>query len=321
MNGGDKAAKADQELTIVTAFFDIGRAKWTGFERDNSKYIEDFKFWARIKNKLVVYTDRLTAERVLQIREAFGLKDRTETVVIDDVTQVDPAVYREMERALSNELAVAYRAKPEHPESHIALYNYVNYLKPIMITDAVQKGLASGMIAWMDFGFNHGGLYYAKPEDFDFLWGHHFSNKIHLFAVRELDETPIFEIVRNMDAYFSGAVLVAPAGLWPVFGELLKGAALSLAACGFADDDQTLQLMAYRERPDIFEIHRVEHFYRAIKDCGGAHLTLVQDKRAAYRQAREKAKKFWRERRCLEALRWYRKFLAEKIKLSFREEK
>lgn len=37
------------ELTIVTAYFDIGRNKWKGFERGNNKYINYFKFWARIK--------------------------------------------------------------------------------------------------------------------------------------------------------------------------------------------------------------------------------------------------------------------------------
>lgn len=41
-----------KEITIVTAFFDIDRSNWQGeMQRSNDKYVEFFKFWARIKNK------------------------------------------------------------------------------------------------------------------------------------------------------------------------------------------------------------------------------------------------------------------------------
>lgn len=50
------------EISIVTAFFDIGRKNWKGFERDNSTYANYFKFWARVKNHIVVYTEPKMAE-------------------------------------------------------------------------------------------------------------------------------------------------------------------------------------------------------------------------------------------------------------------
>lgn len=52
------------ELTIVTAFFDIGRKNLKDAPRSNQKYAEFFKFWARIKNKIVVYTDSAMAKEV-----------------------------------------------------------------------------------------------------------------------------------------------------------------------------------------------------------------------------------------------------------------
>ena len=33
------------------------------------------------------------------------------------------------------------------------------------------------MVAWIDFGYNHGGEYYINPEDFNFEWKYNFSNK------------------------------------------------------------------------------------------------------------------------------------------------
>ena len=42
-------------ITIVSAFFDCGRGNLDYQTRKNEKYIEYFKFWARIKNPLIIY--------------------------------------------------------------------------------------------------------------------------------------------------------------------------------------------------------------------------------------------------------------------------
>lgn len=300
------------EITIVTAFFDIGREKWTGFERDNSKYVEYFKFWARIKNKLIVYTDRKTADQVMQIRDRFGLKDRTQTVIIEDIITFDPEAYRRMEMALSNELAVKFRDQPTHPESYNALYDYVMYLKPFVIVDAGKRGLVDGMVAWLDFGFNHGGEFYMNPLDFDFLWEYDFSAKIHLFSVAELDDLPVFEIVRTMKTYITGAIIVAPLELWKDMQQLFRKAVFNLTGCGLMDDDQTLMIMACREQPDIFEIHPTENFFSPIKEFGGTHLTSICLKE--YKRSKKRAQKLWKDRQYNQALKWYLRYAVDKLR-------
>ena len=65
------------EITLVTAYFDIGRGLWKKQERDNNKYIEYFRFWARIKNRLIIYTTEEFREEIYEIRKSFGLEDRT----------------------------------------------------------------------------------------------------------------------------------------------------------------------------------------------------------------------------------------------------
>lgn len=300
------------EITIVTAFFDIGREKWTGFERDNSKYVEYFKFWARIKNRLIVYTDKKTAEQVMEIRTGLGLKEKTQVVIIEDILVFDPSVYHRMEVALSHKLAVKFREQPTHPESYNALYDYVMYLKPFLITDAVKRGLADGMVAWLDFGYNHGGEFYTNPVDFDFLWEYDFSNRIHLFSVAEIDDMPVFEIVRSMKTYITGAIIIAPADLWGNLLSLFRQAAISLTSCGLMDDDQTLMMMAYREQPELFEIHPTETFFSPIKEFGASHLSSVRLKE--YKKSKKIAEKLWKNGQCQEALQWYCKYSLEKIR-------
>ena len=46
------------DIAIVTAFFDIGRGKWPKFSRSRDQYLEYFRFWARVRNRVVVYTGR-----------------------------------------------------------------------------------------------------------------------------------------------------------------------------------------------------------------------------------------------------------------------
>ena len=90
------------EISIVTAFFDIGRKNWKGFERDNSTYANYFKFWARVKNHLIVYTEPKMAEQVKKIRADYGLLDKTTVIVIEDVRKLDEPIYNLICDVLSN---------------------------------------------------------------------------------------------------------------------------------------------------------------------------------------------------------------------------
>ena len=87
-----------KELTIITAFFDIGRENFKEFSRSNDQYLEYFKFWARIQNNLVVYTNKIMAKKVEEVRREFGLLDKTKVVVIDDYLNIEPEIYKSMEK-------------------------------------------------------------------------------------------------------------------------------------------------------------------------------------------------------------------------------
>lgn len=299
------------EITIVSAFFDIGRENIKGFERSTNKYVEYFKFWARMKNRLVVYTDKITAEQVVKIRDEFHLKDRTQVIIVDDVYALEPEVYKKIEDALSIKTAISFRSLPKNPESWNPRYNYVTFLKPYFVADAVKKGYADGMIAWVDFGYNHAGENYIDSSQFDFLWCYDFSPKIHLFAMEQPDDMPIFEVVRTMRAYIAGAIMVAPAGLWIDFASLYKESMLHLTHCGVADDDQTLSIMAYRERPELFEIHPVDDWFVALTEVGGSHLTRAS--KIQYKESKKQAQNFWQEGKYLDAIKWYNKYAREKL--------
>ena len=47
-----------KEPIIVTAFWDVGRSENCQFPRSNERYYKEFSEWARIHNRLIVYTDK-----------------------------------------------------------------------------------------------------------------------------------------------------------------------------------------------------------------------------------------------------------------------
>ena len=301
------------EISIVTAFFDIGRKNWKGFERDNSTYANYFKFWARVKNHLIVYTEPKMAEQVKKIRADYGLLDKTTVIVIEDVRKLDEPIYNLICDVLSNKLTVKFRRHPWMPECCNPLYNYIMYMKTYFLNDAINNGLTkNNMVAWVDFGFNHGGATYPNSEEFStILTDNNLNNKIHLFSVDKLDDTPIFEIVRNMHTYIAGAVMIAPSNMWKNLADLYKQATISLAQCGFSDDDQTLAVMAYRAQPTLFEIHPMEDMFSSF-DIFNLNLTKRPIKQ--YKKTRKEAQRLlYKEKQYNTGLKLFLKYLWLKV--------
>ena len=189
---------SNREVTIVTAFFDIGREKFgSGLSRSNEKYLQFFKFWARMKNKIVVYTFEAMATKVKDLRKELGLEDRTTVVVIDDVFSIEAELHKKMVSISNNQEFLKYRYMPNSADNN-ADYDYVMLMKSWFLMDAAEKKYADGMLCWLDFGFNHGGAVFANEEEFDFTLSVDFpDDKITLFSINDYDDKPLFHVVQD----------------------------------------------------------------------------------------------------------------------------
>ena len=248
------------EPTIVTAFFDLHRGEWQNSGRTTKRYIESFAFWAGLKNKLVVYTNKEVAEEVKRIRAEKGLLEATTVIIVEDYLVLDSELLASIEAAMLQPASKMFHLRPEHPESWNARYNYVMLLKWWCVCDAIERNLTGETVAWIDFGFNNCGTLYTEPSEFDFVWTCDTDDKMNLFCINQPDETPVFEIVQKMETYVQGASLVGPARLWKPFSELVRNAVMAMNDVGFADDDQVYILMAYRKRPEMFKINKCTWF-------------------------------------------------------------
>lgn len=291
------------QVTIVTAFFDIGRENFRTLPRSSEVYFEHFHFWARIQNPLVVYTSRQFRERILEIRSEFGLGDLTKVFVIDDPFAIQPEIFARMSEVSRDHWFRDFRLLP-HATSGIAEYSYLMLLKSWFVSNAVSRGVTTETAAWIDFGFNHGGVAYPHTEEFDFAWRCEKDeyDKVVLFSMDEYDDRPIFEIVRRLSDCLMGAPIIIPSRraseLWDVNRESMQ----TLLRVGLIDDDQLIQMMSLRARPELFEVRRSEWF-RPLKDVSGAALTLTapQEPAIPLRPVRTLVRWSRRQRRALQS--------------------
>ena len=243
-----------KDITLVTAFFPVNRENWKHFERTTQKYVDFFKFWARIKNDLIIYTSSELAEEVMQIRKNFN-RENTKVVTVDNLMEKEPEMYESLLTVSKNGYSTQFRLKPNNPESWNPNYNYIMHMKYWCLNDASKNFDNDHMLAWIDFGFNHGGEFYLDSNDFDFLWEVDLSKKIHIFLRHDLDDKPIYDICRRMDTYIQGSLIISPASLWRELFTIYKSQVEALSDVGLMDDDQTILLMSYRKNPTIFETH------------------------------------------------------------------
>lgn len=263
----------EKDITIVTAYFDIGRGQMKKFKRSTHDYFDYFCKWAKFKNDLVVFveSDDIKNE-VLEFRSSIGLAEQTTVIAIDNVISLASETYGQIEKAIKNPVQIGYRFYPENPDSWCALYNYVTVLKAWCLNYTANVLNREGQLAWMDFGFNHGGTVYSLKSDFNIKWQYDFGEKITLFNLQKLDDRPIFDIIFSMDTYIMGSIIIVPSMLASKFWELTKKSIQALSVVGLSDDDQVVWLMCARIAPEYFSVKETVGWHKALKEYGCSKL-------------------------------------------------
>ena len=200
------------DITIVTAFFDIGRSDWTPdkglphyLHRTTETYFERFGYMAKLENKIIVYCAKEHVKDIKLLRQ-----DRpTEILVVDF-----PNSFQELRNAVSivqknpDYLKKINLNQVRNPEYWSADYVVVNALKSTFVNRAIQLGyVETDLVAWLDFGYcresstTNGVTHWQYPFNKD---------KIHFFNVRDYKEgTFIQDIIANNTLHMHGSMIVA----------------------------------------------------------------------------------------------------------------
>ena len=249
------------EISIVTAFFDIGRGDWTPqkglphyLQRTTDTYFDRFANMAKLDNTIIVYTSEDLADKVWDIRKE--KEDKTVVCIVDFEKEFDE--YRDSIRKIQNNPDYLSKINPsqiKNPEYWSADYVLVNLLKSHFVNHAIGSGTAeTDLVAWLDFG------YCREPSTLNgvTLWQYPFNKeKIHLFNIKEYAGTSLTDIIANNDVHVTGPMIVASQKMWPKLEELVDKSFRELIKNDLIDDDQTLLLMSYLQKPESFELHPI----------------------------------------------------------------
>jgi protein YibB len=254
------------KISIVTAFYDIGRGDWSMdvnknggplphyLQRSVDKYIEHFARMCEINTEIIVYTSPDIAPRLAAISpnvkvveyDYFNihqeLRDKIEEI------QTSPQFIKKIN---------PYQVR--NPEYWSKDYVGVTSLKAFYVSDAFERGLITNeFAAWVDFGYCRDDEHVpsSKKWEYDFTPG-----KMHYFNYRDPDlrqpRQNVSLAVQNNVVYIIGGVFVAQKNEWNVLAVEMKEALEYLISINLVDDDQGLLLMAYFKNPDMYELHKM----------------------------------------------------------------
>ena len=248
----------DNDITIVTAFFDIGRGDWTpdrGFphylHRTTDTYFERFGHLATLENEMFIFTTKDLVDRVARLRG-----DRPTTIFEFDfpneATELREAI--EFVYTIPDYVTMINPAEKKNPEYWNADYVTVNLLKSTFAClSSVQA--KNNMLAWLDFGYCrsadtlHGVRHWRYPFNQD---------KIHMFNIKDyVPGTTIHHMISNNDVHITGPCIVASKENWRKLELSVLEGAKELINHNMIDDDQLFLLLSYLTSPDLFELHKV----------------------------------------------------------------
>lgn len=255
------------KISIVTAFYDIGRGDWSTeveknggplphyLQRSVDKYIDHFTRMCEIDTEIIVYTSSDIAPLLSAISpnvkvveyDYFNihkdLRDRIESIQAnpDFIKKINPYQVR-------------------NPEYWSKDYVGVTSLKAFYVHDAFERGLITNdWAAWVDFGYCRDDEHVptSKKWEYDFAPG-----LMHYFNYREpnlrMPTSDVTIAVLNNIVYIIGGVFVGQKEQWSVLKDDMKRSLETLMNQGLVDDDQGLLLMSYFYNPDMYELHRMD---------------------------------------------------------------
>lgn len=244
------------KISIVTAFYDIGRGNWNGWiQRTTDTYFERFSHLLSLDNDITVFTSPDLVDRLKDLTKNRAAKTN---IVAYDLFSECAGVVEEI-RKVQESPDYQSQIAPEHkdmPEYWSPEFIFVNIFKPSFVRRAIDMELCDNdLVAWIDFGYCRSpaalGGHTTWSYDFD-------PTKIHMFAVREVPlDLNAAHLMTHNEVYIIGTYYVAHKSLWAEMERLMYVNFREKLSQQLVDDDQSFLVMCYQSKPELFEIHQL----------------------------------------------------------------
>ena len=271
------------DITLVTAFFDIGRENWGSpiFRRPNDNYFRAFSRLASYDYPMIIYADTRHADRIKEIINLNANHKNLKKIVLISEEWLKANFYPwsrlELEtKIMSSEYyknLIPNRVAMQYPENVNPRYTILTHSKIDFLCHASEAMLAShDNLLWVDFGYlsdtavANGMMPKSKLSSSSLV-----PDRVNLCSLNnplnEQDFDPIHTLQNAPEKLTAG-----------VFGgdikSLLKFRTLSHQALdemqerNLADDEQALWISCIKKASDLFAIHMFPGWH-----CGLQHFS------------------------------------------------
>ena len=250
----------DGKITIVTAFFDIGRGDWTEdkghpsyLKRSNEQYFQYFENLALLENKLIIFTSEQYKAKVRQIRG-----DKPTEIITLDIHEIFSDYLIQIEQIQKSDKFISQvkESQLRNPEYWSPEYVLITNLKSYFVNFAINSHLvATEQVAWVDFGYCRDIAVTNNIVE----WVKIFEpNKIHLFTIKKnypVTMESVKEVIFSNRVFIIGGAIVGSQDVWIKFSKIILDCQKELLESGIVDDDQGVFMMALYKAPDLFKLN------------------------------------------------------------------
>jgi len=258
-------------LCYVTTFYDIGRDDWTSFRRTFDTYLKDFSPFVPLmakadptKHRMIVFIDKKHYDAVFDITRS--VKNILLIRIDEEFMKSQIYAWRTIENEEKVMLSEEYRRLIPHrttfPENSNPKYTLINHSK-IDFVNIAMKMCDFSYFCWVDFGYF--GDKKTIPNSLIDV------SKLDVKTVNYTLINPLTEADRDViytlkiaPEKIGGFFFFGHRNVLKIYQEVYHKVHQELQSLGIVDDDQHIALRCYFSHPDLFTLHYLGGWHRAL---------------------------------------------------------
>jgi hypothetical protein len=259
------------KICFVTAFFDLNRETWTKYERSLDHYFNSFVPLIKLLRKepeesyLVVFIDK---KHRLRLDEIIGDTPNITVIDIDEkYLEEHIPIWKRIDEEKRIMETIEYKElishRIEHPEHNNPQYTMINHAKIDFIINAMDI-IDYQYMTWIDFGYFGGDskripVHLLDINKFDL-------DKINYSLVHQIDDRDkdIIYTLKEAPYKIGGFFFFGHRNVIRSYQELYHSTHKELQEQGIVDDDQHIALRCYFKNPNLFKMHHLGWYNRAM---------------------------------------------------------
>lgn len=257
----------DPKITLVTAFFDIGRSDWNSyFKRDTDTYINSFLNFMDTDYHMVIFMDSRYIEIIPKMKNKILIP-----IDISFLHEHCSWKYLKVDRSIMDsekyKKLVHNRIILGHGENISSEYNLINHSKIDFIKYAKDHSLIPDYACWVDFGY-HNAICHNDPNNFPIhcLDSTKFNQTRSSFCIMSIpNEYDPFNILVSAPDIFTGSFYGIPGNCINTLHTFYHESLQELYNLGISDDDQHVWLHCFSKHPELFHLTLFDSWPNGLK--------------------------------------------------------